>query len=83
MGVSVENADYAYRSELLRQVPANIRFLSVEPLLGPIPALPLAGIHWVIVGDESGPEARPHPGGTRPEWVEEIYDQCRAAECPL
>lgn len=75
MGVSVENAEYAYRSELLRQVPAHIRFLSVEPLLGPIPALPLTGIHWVIVGGESGPGARP----MAPEWVEEIYHQCRAA----
>jgi protein gp37 len=75
MGVSVESAEYAYRSELLRQVPAKIRFLSVEPLLGSIPALPLAGIHWVIVGGESGPGARP----MEPAWVEEIYHQCRAA----
>src|SRR6266404_5535743 len=53
MGVSIENQ--AYRSKLLRSVPANIRFLSVEPLLGKIIALPLNGIHWVIVGGESGP----------------------------
>ena len=76
MGVSVENAEYAYRSDLLRQVPAHIRFLSVEPLLGPIPVLPLAGIHWVIVGGESGPGARP----MGQEWVAEIYEQCRAAK---
>jgi protein gp37 len=75
MGVSVESAAYASRSELLCQVPAHVRFLSVEPLLGPIPSLPLAGIHWVIVGGESGPGARPMPV----EWVEEIYHQCRAA----
>jgi protein gp37 len=75
MGVSVENAEYAYRARLLRQVPAKVRFLSVEPLLGPIPRLPLAGIHWVIVGGESGHGARP----MEPAWVEEIYDQCRAA----
>jgi protein gp37 len=75
MGVSVENAEYAYRSELLRQVPASIRFLSVEPLLGPIPKLPLAGIHWVIVGGESGSGARLMPS----EWVEDIYHQCQAA----
>jgi protein gp37 len=75
MGVSVENQEHAYRAELLRQVPANIRFLSVEPLLGPIPDLPLAEIHWVIVGGESGPGARP----MQPEWVHEIYHQCRAA----
>src|SRR5262249_42626176 len=79
MGVSVENAEYAYRSELLRRVPAHVRVLSVEPLLGPIPALPLAGIHWVIVGGESGPRARP----MAPEWVGEIYHQCRAAGIPF
>src|SRR5438128_6379851 len=79
MGVSVENAEYAYRAELLRRVPAQIRFLSVEPLLGPIPDLPLDGIHWVIVGGESGPGARPMD----PEWVEEIYHQCRAAGVPF
>lgn len=59
MGVSVENEKYAFRSSLLQQVPAKVRFLSVEPLLGPIPTLPLDNIHWVIVGGESGPGARP------------------------
>ena len=58
MGVSVENQDYTYRIEHLRKVPASVRFLSVEPLLGPIPRLPLQGIHWVIAGGESGPELR-------------------------
>jgi protein gp37 len=79
--VSAEGADYAYCSELPRQVLANIRFrfLSVEPLLGPIPALPLADIHWVIGGGESGPGARP----MHPEWVESIYHQCRAAGVPF
>jgi protein gp37 len=76
MGVSVESSEYAYRAELLRHAPAAIRFLSVEPLLGPIDRLPLAGIHWVIVGGESGPGARP----MEPAWVEAIHDQCRAAE---
>ena len=64
-GVSVENARYTSRIAHLREVPAAVRFLSVEPLLGPIPRLPLAGIHWVIVGGESG-------GGRRPvdlAWV--------------
>ncbi|MBX6722034.1 MAG: phage Gp37/Gp68 family protein [Dactylosporangium sp.] len=75
MGVSVENQRYAYRSELLRQVPAHVRFLSVEPLVGRIADLPLEGIHWVIVGGESGPRARPMD----PAWVEEIYHQCREA----
>lgn len=76
MGVSVESAKYAYRSELLRKVPAAVRFLSVEPLLGPIASLPLDGIHWVIVGGESGPKARP----MQAEWVMDILRQCRQRE---
>ena len=79
MGVSIENQDYTYRSELLRRVPAHIRFLSVEPLLGHIEHLPLEGIHWVIVGGESGPRARPMD----PKWIEEIYQQCRAKGIPF
>lgn len=75
MGVSVENADYTWRVNDLQQVPAVVRFLSVEPLLGPIPNLPLDGIHWVIVGGESGPSARP----MKPEWVREIREQCQRA----
>lgn len=74
MGVSVENADHASRASDLQAVPAAIRFLSVEPLLGAIPALPLDGIHWVIVGGESGWRHRP----MREEWVREIRDQCFA-----
>jgi len=74
-GVSVENADYVSRVADLVKVPAAVRFLSVEPLLGPIDALPLTGIDWVIVGGESGPGHRP----IRPEWVREIRDQCAAA----
>lgn len=61
------------------QVPAHIRFLSVEPLLGRIEHLPLDGIHWVIVGGESGPGARP----MEIAWVEGIYHQCRAAGVPF
>ncbi|MBM3327750.1 MAG: phage Gp37/Gp68 family protein [Calditrichaeota bacterium] len=76
MGVSVENADYTYRIDLLRQVPAVVRFLSLEPLLGPISDLNLKGIQWVIVGGESGPQARP----MKPEWVREIRAQCFAQE---
>jgi protein gp37 len=72
MGVSVENADYADRSRDLAAVPAAVRFLSVEPLLGPIPALPLEGIHWVIVGGESGHRARPMDI----DWARSIRDQC-------
>jgi protein gp37 len=79
MGVSVENEKYAHRSELLRKVPAGVRFLSVEPLIGPIPRLPLRGIHWVIVGGESGPGARP----MEPEWVESVHAQCVRARVPF
>jgi protein gp37 len=72
MGVSVENQDYAFRIEHLRQTRACIKFLSLEPLLGPLPTLDLHGIDWVIVGGESGPGARP----MAEEWVLTIRDQC-------
>jgi protein gp37 len=75
MGVSVESEQVLHRVEDLRRVPAAVRFLSVEPLLGPIRSLPLDGIHWVIVGGESGPGSR----RMEQEWVESILDQCRAA----
>lgn len=78
-GVSVENARYTVRIDDLQQVPAAVRFLSVEPLLGPIPSLPLDGISWVIVGGESGPKHRP----LDPAWVREIRDQCVAARVPF
>jgi protein gp37 len=78
-GVSVESARYTWRIDHLRQVPAAVRFLSVEPLLGPIPNLPLDGIHWVIVGGESGSGRRE----MAPEWVRGIRDQCLAAEVPF
>ena len=74
MGVSVENEDYVSRIDDLRRVDAAVRFLSVEPLLGPIEKLELRGIHWVIVGGESGPGARP----IHAEWVRSIRDQCIA-----
>jgi protein gp37 len=73
MGVSVENSDFVHRIEDLRTTRARIKFLSLEPLLGPLPNLNLQGIEWVIVGGESGPGARE----MRPEWVTEIRDQCR------
>lgn len=75
MGVSVENADYTFRIDHLRATQAHIKFLSVEPLLGPIPKLNLKEIDWVIVGGESGPGARPIEEG----WVLDIRDQCRSA----
>jgi protein gp37 len=72
MGVSVENQAYTRRVDFLRQVPAAVRFLSCEPLLGPL-ELNLEGIHWVIVGGESGPEHRP----IEASWVRSIRKQCR------
>ena len=76
MGVSVENEDVESRIDDLGRVPAAIRFLSLEPLLGPLPDLPLKGIDWVIVGGESGPGARPMDQ----DWVLDIRDQCHAAQ---
>lgn len=76
MGVSVENSDYVHRVDDLRRTRARVRFLSLEPLLGPLPNLSLSGIDWVIVGGESGSGARP----MRPEWVLEIRDHCRRSQ---
>lgn len=75
MGVSVENQDYIYRIEHLQQTEATIKFLSLEPLLGPLVNLNLDKIDWVIVGGESGSSARP----MKEEWVIDIRDQCTAA----
>ncbi|MFO1206600.1 MAG: DUF5131 family protein [Burkholderiales bacterium] len=75
MGVSVEHRKYAFRIDHLRQTGARVRFLSLEPLLGPLTNLDLAGIEWVIVGGESGPGARP----MAPGWVKDIRDQCVAS----
>jgi protein gp37 len=75
MGVSVESQAYTFRIDHLRETGACIKFLSLEPLLGPLPNLDLHGIDWVIVGGESGPGARV----IRPEWVLDIRDQCQAA----
>ncbi|MBI4362442.1 MAG: phage Gp37/Gp68 family protein [Euryarchaeota archaeon] len=74
-GTSVENADYKWRIDMLRGVPASTRFLSIEPLIGPMGNLDLEGIHWVIVGGESGPQARPMEA----EWAREVRDQCHEA----
>lgn len=75
MGVSVENQKFTTRIDDLRRVEASVRFLSVEPLLGPIEDLDLSGIHWVIVGGESGHGARPMD----PAWVRSIRDQCASS----
>ncbi|GAB4485161.1 MAG: phage Gp37/Gp68 family protein [Thermodesulfovibrionales bacterium] len=79
MGVTVENSNYKSRIEYLGKTQAAIKFLSVEPLLGPMPDLELAGIDWVIVGGESGPGARP----MNPEWVLDIRDQCLKTKVPF
>lgn len=79
MGVTVENSDYTFRIDNLRQCSATVKFLSLEPLLGPVPYLNLDGIDWVIVGGESGPGARP----MLHEWVTDIRDQCIAASVPF
>jgi protein gp37 len=75
LGVSVENQSYVSRIDLLRQVPANVRFLSCEPLLSSL-KLDLTDINWVIVGGESGPSHRP----MKIEWAEDIRDQCQQAQ---
>jgi len=79
IGVSVEDARVLHRVADLQSVPAKVRFLSLEPLIGPLESLPLDGIHWVIVGGESGPQARP----MRKEWVKDILRQCRTAKVPF
>src|SRR5262249_34997637 len=73
IGVSIETIRYHWRVDRLRQVPAAIRFISAEPLLGPLDDLDLADIHWVITGGESGHGHRP----CDPEWVRGLRDRCR------
>jgi len=79
MGVTVESVRYLDRLEYLRSVPANIKFVSLEPLLGPIPNMDLTKIDWVIVGGESGPGARPMLN----DWVIDIQQQCHEARVPF
>ncbi len=79
MGVSAENQDYTHRIDYLKMTGAFIKFLSIEPLLGPIRGLDLTGIDWVIVGGESGPGARP----IEKEWVRDVRDQCMVAKVPF
>lgn len=79
MGVSIETAKYLWRADHLRKVPAAVRFLSLEPLLGPLGTFDLSGIHWVIVGGESGPGARPIEAA----WVRDIRKQCRREGVPF
>ncbi len=79
MGVSVESSVYKTRLDCLRQVPASVRFISFEPLLGSVGRIELSGIHWVIVGGESGPQARP----IKQEWICDIREQCFRRDVPF
>jgi protein gp37 len=72
LGVSIESDAYSFRADHLRATPAAVRFVSAEPLLGPLPSLDLAGIDWLIVGGESGPGARP----MHPDWARDLRDRC-------
>jgi protein gp37 len=74
-GTSIEDNDYAWRADKLRQAPAAVRFLSCEPLIGPVPSLNFRGLDWVIIGGESGPQAR----GMDWAWVRDIRDRAWAA----
>jgi protein gp37 len=79
VGVTVESSDYLFRLDHLRLVPAAVRFVSLEPLLAPLPSLDLCGIDWVILGGESGPGARP----LAKEWVAAVRDHCREVAVPF
>jgi protein gp37 len=79
LGTSIEDATKKSRARHIQATKASVRFLSIEPLLGPLGGLDLEGIHWVIVGGESGPSARPMPV----EWAREVRDQCKAAKVPF
>jgi protein gp37 len=75
MGVTIENRRFVRRADILREVPATVRFISAEPLLGPLDGLDLSGINWLIAGGESGPKHRRVDG----EWLRELRDQCERA----
>ncbi len=79
MGVSVENAEQLHRVDALRRTPAAVRWISAEPLLGPLDALDLGGIDWLVVGGESGPGARPMDL----DWARRIVHQCQEAGTPV
>lgn len=79
MGVTVEHEAFKHRIDCLRKIPAAVRFLSLEPLLGPLPDMDLTNIDWVIVGGESGIGARP----MQREWVTDIQQQCQKANVPF
>ncbi len=78
LGTSIENDRYTFRADHLRRTPAAVRFISAEPLLGPLPSLDLTGIDWLIVGGESGHRSRP----IEPEWVRDLRDRSHSSEHP-
>jgi len=78
-GVTIESGKYTYRADLLRSVPAAVRFLSVEPMVGEIESINLSGIDWVITGGESGPGARP----MLKDWARSMRDQCITSKVPF
>jgi protein gp37 len=79
MGVTIENRRFVHRADYLREVPATVRFISAEPLLGFLERLDLTDIHWVIAGGESGPRHRP----VKPEWIRHVRDRCIDANVPF
>lgn len=79
MGVSIENRRFVHRADALRLVPSVVRFISAEPLLGPLDALNLQGIDWLITGGESGHHHRP----VRVEWIRDLRDRCKAHAIPF
>ena len=79
LGTSIESEDWLNRVDLLKETSARTKFLSLEPLLGPLPGLTLDGVHWVIAGGESGPGARPMD----PDWVRHIRDTCMESDVPF
>lgn len=79
LGVSIENSDFAWRANVLREIPVDVRFISAEPLLGPLPGLNLDGIAWLIVGGESGLGYRP----MKEEWARDLRDRALAAGMPF
>ncbi|MCY4000342.1 MAG: phage Gp37/Gp68 family protein [Bacteroidetes bacterium] len=79
LGTSIESQRWQFRLQELNKINAEVKFLSLEPLIGPLPDIPVKGIDWVIVGGESGPGARP----MEPDWVREIRDVCLQEEIPF
>jgi len=79
LGVTIESAKHVDRASILRQIPASVRFISVEPMLSALPNMDMTGIHWVICGGETGPGARP----MRAHWARDLRDQCQLAGVPF